>query len=136
MPLSEHEQKMLDEMERQLFADDPRLARAFAPTKNSRRSGRRIAIGLGAVLLGLGILVLAVSLPAIWLGVIAFLGMLAGAIYAVTTPNAASQEDAQGPSDGGGGQAGPTAPHDGHGGTFMGKLEQRWEKRSGDDPRR
>ena len=28
-----------------------------------------------------------VSLPAIWLGVIAFLGMLAGAIYAVTTPS-------------------------------------------------
>ncbi|MGP4915019.1 DUF3040 domain-containing protein [Brachybacterium tyrofermentans] len=136
MPLSEHEQKMLDEMERQLFADDPRLARAFAPTKSSRRSGRRIAIGLGAVLLGLGILVLAVSLPAIWLGVIAFLGMLAGAIYAVTTPNTASQEDTQGPSGGGGGHTGPTSPQDGHGGTFMGKLEQRWEKRSGDDPRR
>lgn len=135
MPLSEHEQKMLDEMERQLFADDPRLARAFAPTKNSRRSARRIAIGLGTVILGLGVLVLAVSLPAIWLGVIAFLGMLAGAIYAVTTPSAASQEGKQGPGGGGGGR-GPTTPHDGHGGSFMGKLEQRWEKRSGDDPRR
>lgn len=135
MPLSEHEQKMLDEMERQLFADDPRLARAFAPTKNSRRSGRRIAIGLGAVLLGLGVLVLAVSLPAIWLGVIAFLGMLAGAIYAVTTPSSTSQEGTPGPGGGGGGH-GPTTPHDGHGGSFMSKLEERWEKRSGDDPRR
>lgn len=92
MPLSEHEQKMLDEMERQLFADDPHLARAFAPTKNSRRSGRRVIIGLGGVLVGLGVLVLAVSLPAVWLGVIAFLGMLAGAVYAVTTPNSSSQE--------------------------------------------
>src|SRR5690625_7392286 len=76
MPLSEHEQKMLDEMERQLFADDPRLARAFAPKKAPRNNGRRIAIGLGAVVLGLVVLVLAVALPAVWLGVIAFIGML------------------------------------------------------------
>ena len=47
MPLSEHEQKMLDEMERQLFADDPRLAKAFAPKTPPRRNGRRIIIGLG-----------------------------------------------------------------------------------------
>ena len=53
MPLSEHEQKMLDEMERQLFADDPRLARAFSPSRSPRRNGRRIAIGLGGVVLGL-----------------------------------------------------------------------------------
>ena len=30
---------ILDEMERQLFADDPRLARAFAPKPTPRRSG-------------------------------------------------------------------------------------------------
>ncbi|MDN5688851.1 MAG: DUF3040 domain-containing protein [Brachybacterium sp.] len=134
MPLSDHEQKMLDEMERQLFADDPRLARAFAPTKSRRRSGRRIAIGLGGVVVGLGVLILAVSLPAIWLGVIAFIGMLAGAVYAVTTPSSSSQE---GPSDsgGGGGGSGPSTPRGDDGGTFMSKLEARWEKRSGDDPR-
>ena len=84
MPLSEHEQKMLDEMERQLFADDPRLARAFAPKAPPRRNGRRILIGLGAVVVGLALLVLAVALPAIWLGVIAFVGMVAGAVYAIT----------------------------------------------------
>ena len=87
MPLSEHEQKMLDEMERQLFADDPRLARAFAPKAPPRRNGRRILIGLGAVVLGLALLVLAVALPAIWLGVIAFIGMVAGAVYAITGPS-------------------------------------------------
>jgi Protein of unknown function (DUF3040) len=133
MPLSEHEQKMLDEMERQLFADDPRLARAFAPKKSSRRSGRRIAIGLGGVVVGLGILVLAVSLPAVWLGVIAFLGMLAGAVYAVTAPGPATQDGSSGP-DGGEGP-GPSTPRDDDGGTFMRKMEERWEKRSGDDPR-
>lgn len=134
MPLSEHEQKMLDEMERQLFADDPRLARAFAPKATPRRSGRRILIGLGAVIVGLGVLVLAVSIPAIWLGVIAFLGMLAGAVYAVTAPGGSSQGNDSG--DGGGeGGTGPAVPSAG-GGTFMRKMEERWEKRSGEDPRR
>lgn len=134
MPLSEHEQKMLDEMERQLFADDPRLARAFAPKAPPRRSGRRILIGLGAVVVGLGVLVLAVSLPAIWLGVIAFIGMLAGAVYAVT--GSGSSAGGKGTTDGGGGGgSGPAAPSGDDGGTFLRKMEQRWEKRAGDDPR-
>ncbi|MFC7465113.1 DUF3040 domain-containing protein [Brachybacterium sp. GCM10030252] len=134
MPLSEHEQKMLDEMERQLYADDPRLARAFTPAKNPRRNGRRIAIGLGGVVVGLGVLVLAVALPAVWLGVIAFLGMLAGAIYAVTAPGSSTQDDGSS-GNGGNGGSGPGAPRGDSGGTFMRKLEERWEKRSGDDPR-
>ena len=133
MPLSEHEQKMLDEMERQLFADDPRLARAFAPKTPPRRNGngRRILIGLGAVVIGLGVLVLAVSLPAVWLGVIAFIGMLAGAVYAVTAPSGPAEgEDSPG---GGGGGSGPASS--GGDGNFMRKMEERWEKRAGDDPR-
>ncbi|ATG55328.1 hypothetical protein CFK41_11545 [Brachybacterium ginsengisoli] len=134
MPLSEHEQKMLDEMERQLFADDPRLARAFAPKASPRRSGRRILIGLGAVVVGLGVLVLAVSIPAIWLGVIAFIGMLAGAVYAVTAPGGSSQGTGTGDGGGGGG-SGPEVPTGDDGGTFMRKMEERWEKRTGDDPR-
>ncbi|AXK44627.1 DUF3040 domain-containing protein [Brachybacterium saurashtrense] len=133
MPLSEHEQKMLDEMERQLFADDPRLARAFAPTARPRRSGRRILIGLGAVVVGLGILVLAVSLPAVWLGVIAFIGMLAGAVYAVTAPGGTAQGNDSGNGPGGG--SGPSAPTGDDSGSFMRRMEERWEKRAGDDPR-
>ncbi|WP_114856572.1 DUF3040 domain-containing protein [Brachybacterium sp. YJGR34] len=134
MPLSEHEQKMLDEMERQLFADDPRLARAFAPKSPPRRNGRRIVIGLGAVVLGLGVLVLAVSLPAVWLGVIAFLGMLAGAVYAVTAPGGPSEGTDSGPGGGGGGGSGPATPSD-DGSSFMRRMEERWERRAGDDPR-
>ncbi|ASK66628.1 hypothetical protein CFK39_13340 [Brachybacterium avium] len=135
MPLSEHEQKMLDEMERQLFADDPRLARAFAPKTPPRRSGRRILIGLGAVVVGLGVLVLAVSLPAIWLGVIAFIGMLAGAVYAVTGSSSSSHGKDSPDGGGGSGGTGPAAPGGDDGGTFMRKMEERWEKRAGDDPR-
>ena len=119
MPLSEHEQKMLDEMERQLFADDPRLAKAFAPKAPPRRNGRRIIIGLGAVVVGLGVLVLAVSLPAVWLGVIAFIGMLAGAVYAVTGPSGSAGED----NPGGGGGGGTKPSTSGGDSAFMRKME-------------
>lgn len=134
MPLSEHEQKMLDEMERQLFADDPRLARAFSPKQAPRRNSRRILIGMGAVVLGLITLVLAVALPAVWLGVIAFLGMLAGAVYAITSPAGTTGQLHGGGGDGPGRpDRGPVAPD---GGNFLRKMEERWEKRSGDDPLR
>ena len=76
------------------------LARAFAPRRGPRRSGRRILLGLGGVLLGLVLLVFAVSLPAIWLGVIAFLLMLAGAVYAVTTPTRSTGDTGQGDAEG------------------------------------
>jgi Flp pilus assembly protein TadB len=130
MPLSEHEQKMLDEMERQLFADDPRLARTFRSGGQDRRDRRRIVLGLAGVVVGLGVLVLAVSLPAIWLGVLAFLLMLAGAVFAVTSPRTRPG----GKSSEGGGTDDPQQPAAG-GNDFMRRLEERWEKRSGDDPR-
>lgn len=126
MPLSEHEQKMLDEMERQLFADDPRLARAFRPAPTRQRDRRRILIGIGGVILGLVALVAAVALPAIWLGVIAFIGMVAGAVYAVTAPAKPTGAYAD--------PARHTPAHD-HPNGFMHRMEERWERRSGDDPR-
>ncbi|MCG7309295.1 MULTISPECIES: DUF3040 domain-containing protein [Brachybacterium] len=131
MPLSEHEQKMLDEMERQLFADDPRLARAFRSGAQDRRDRRRIVLGLAGVVVGLGVLVLGVSLNFIWLGVLAFLLMLAGAVYAVTSPRSRPGGPAADQGDGG---EQPRQPENG-GSDFMRRMEERWEKRSGDDPR-
>ena len=83
-------------------------------------------------------LVLAVALPAVWLGVIAFIGMLVGAEYAVTAPAVKEgSEDAPGSGGTGGpggpGGSAPTAPPGG--GDFMKRMEERWEKRSGDDSR-
>lgn len=129
MPLSEHEQKMLDEMERQLFADDPRLADAFGSQRSAapRRDGRRILLGLGAVVLGLVLLVVAVSIPAIWLGVLAFLGMLAGAVYAVTAP--AADGSAARTTRAAGGRTGDSA----RSGAFMRRVEERWDRRNDSD---
>ncbi|MFC0675497.1 DUF3040 domain-containing protein [Brachybacterium hainanense] len=132
MPLSEHEQKMLDEMERQLFADDPKLARTFQASTRPRRSRQRVTLGLIGAVLGLGLLVVAVLWPAVWLGVLGFLAMLAGTITAVTAPKhetGAQEQPERGRS------GGPHGASKGRG-DFMRRMEERWEKRGGDDPRR
>ncbi|MTD16523.1 DUF3040 domain-containing protein [Nakamurella sp. YIM 132087] len=57
MPLSEHEQRMLDEIERALYQDDPKFATSVNVTRLRRR--RPILAGL-AFLLGLVMLVVGV----------------------------------------------------------------------------
>lgn len=127
MPLSDHEQQMLEEMERQLFADDPRLARTFDHAVRPRRDRRRILLGVVGIVVGLGLLVLAVSLPAIWLGVLAFLVMVAGGVWAATAPmtrRSSSQEA---------GQTGPGASAAPGTSAFMRRMEERWERRGDSD---
>lgn len=137
MPLSDEEQRMLDEMERQLFAEDPHLARRIRVSESSPRDRRRIVLGLLGVLLGLGLLVLAVALPAIWLGVLAFVLMLVSALAAIgprSTANggglAEGGDARRGPAPDRPGQ--PDLPSDGRARSdFMRRLEERWERRSG-----
>ncbi len=127
MPLSDHEQQMLDEMERQLFAEDPRLARTFDHAVRPRRDRRRILLGIIGIVVGLGLLVLSVSLPAIWLGVVAFLVMVAGGVWAATAP---MTRTASGPEAGATGPGAPTAPG---ASPFMRRMEERWERRGDSD---
>lgn len=129
MPLSDHEQKMLEELERQLFADDPRLARTFHQATRPRRDRRRIALGIAGIIVGLGLLVLAVALPAVWLGVLAFMLMVASGIWAATAPVRTVGAPAQAAN----GLAASSTAGSGSS-AFMRRMEERWERR-GDDPR-
>lgn len=133
MPLSDREQRLLDEMERQLMAEDPRFAATTdldVEQQVVRRSKRRIGIGVAVAVAGLALLVFAVSIQVIWLGVIAFLIMFGGAAWALFAPGTAD------PSDGPGGGGGGGQPSSGSGpdsGGFMSKVEERWERRQTPD---
>ena len=64
MPLSEHEQKILDEIERQLYEDDPKLAALVA---KAVRSGRdRWKMRLAVVLFIIGGVVMFASFTQSW----------------------------------------------------------------------
>ena len=117
MPLSEYEQRMLEQMERQLRTDDPK----FADTLGSRRAARnRVLLGSIVLIAGVGMLIAGVATQLPWLGVVGFLAMFGGVWMAVSAPRR------QGPAPSGPRTAGPRAV--GHRG-FMQRMEDRWERR-------
>jgi hypothetical protein len=52
VPLSEHEQRLLEQMERALHAEDPKFASALQGDKLRRRLRRRVALSVIGVLAG------------------------------------------------------------------------------------
>lgn len=137
MPLSEHEQRMLDQMERALSADDPKFASQMRAATRPRR-GRLIIAGLG-MLGGLGLALVGVMNDFIWLGVAGFVVMVAVAAWAFNGSSAGASLGTVQP-DGSVKPAGASGASRGRGlrrqsrrsGTFMERLEERWEKRRRD----
>ena len=66
MPLSEHEQRLLDQIERALIAEDPKFASTVRAGRLRRPSRRRRIQGLGLFVLGLVLLVVGVAVHSTW----------------------------------------------------------------------
>lgn len=142
MALSEREQQMLDEMEQALYAEDPRFASSMKGGAASAEQRRRRIIGGVGVLVGLGLVILGVS-TSVWVGVAGFAVIVASVALALAPERegglAAVRPDgtlgtARRP--GGVGRAGRSSRPGGssprrpqRSGTFMERLEQRWERR-------
>ncbi|MDR1394520.1 MAG: DUF3040 domain-containing protein [Bifidobacteriaceae bacterium] len=84
MPLSEYEQRVLDQLEAQLASEDPVLGSRLASPAAPRRT--RVALGVSGVVVGLSGLVLGLVVSLVWISLIAFLAMFAGAYFALTSP--------------------------------------------------
>ena len=61
MPLSEHEQRILAELEESLSKQDPRFAKNVRETNIYSHSGRRVRWGVAGFLVGLLVLILCFS---------------------------------------------------------------------------
>lgn len=116
MPLSEHEQRILDEIERRLVSDDPKFARQVTGTTPYRQSVRRLKRAVGGFVCGFALLIVAFVLSAylVVLGLIAFGVMLASAVVIGTTAKHIGAERSNNESDGTG---------------WFARLEERWRKR-------
>lgn len=77
MPLSDEEHRRLRELEEELAAEDPDLARKLQGAGPSKRIGAREVYGLLTILAGFGLITAGISMQATFLGVMGFL--LAGA---------------------------------------------------------
>ncbi|KAA2258641.1 DUF3040 domain-containing protein [Solihabitans fulvus] len=90
MPLSEHEQRLLDQIERALYAEDPKFASTVRGARLRRPSRRRRLQGIALSVLGVALLVLGVMLPLKLAGipvvsVVGFLLMFLGVVLIVNT---------------------------------------------------
>ncbi|OBI03219.1 hypothetical protein AWC18_15245 [Mycolicibacter nonchromogenicus] len=131
MPLSDHEQRMLDEIESALYAEDPKFASSVrggalrTPTTRRRVQGMTLFV-VGLVLLVSGIPFYATTVnPAfLILSVLGFVVMFGGAVFAVTGNHAAAGRD-------GAARAGGSAQRrvKGGGGTFASRMEDRFRRR-------
>lgn len=83
MPLSEHEQHLLEQMEQALYAEDPKFASQMQGSAARARLRRSIAIGAAGVIAGLGLVFLGVAKGAIWWGALGFALMVGGVAYAI-----------------------------------------------------
>lgn len=129
MPLSEHEQRLLDEMERGLYGREADVV--HAPTSESLRPNyRAIVAGVLVAAVGLGALVTGVMMQLVVVGVIGFAVMFTGALIAAQpaqpqVPNSLSDFSGASRSSGKG-----MGKSKGKGSaSFMQRMEARWDDR-------
>src|SRR5689334_25326762 len=83
VPLSEHEQQLLEQMEQALYAEDPKFASQMQGAGARAAARRRRVIGVVGVVLGLGLVLVGVS-TTMWVGVAGFAIMVASVAFALT----------------------------------------------------
>jgi hypothetical protein len=134
VPLSEHEQRLLEQMERALYAEDPKFATSLRSASAGKASRGRAALGVLVLLGGVTLLMLGAILPLIALGVAGFVVMIIGATLTYIglrgRPAAPAAEGEAAPETGG--PAPRRAPKQSSG--FMNRLEDRWRKRRDEGP--
>jgi hypothetical protein len=130
MPLSDHEQRMLDQIESALYAEDPKFASSVRGGTLRAPSTRRRLQGAALFVLGLAMLVSGVAFKATMIGsfpilsVIGFIVMFGGVVFAITGPRVGKGDRV--PND-------LTAQRQkrakGSGGSFTNRMEDRFRRR-------
>ncbi|TDD39514.1 DUF3040 domain-containing protein [Actinomadura sp. KC06] len=140
MPLSEHEQRMLEQIESALYAEDPKFAHAVRSTSPQVHYKRRIVkaafgfvVGVGALMAGLvineGTVTIAVS-------VTGFLLMVVCCVWALTSWKRMTGIGNEAAAGGDGRQPGqPRQPRQSKPAKagFMERMEERWRRRTEGD---
>ncbi len=129
MPLSEHEQRLFEQIERSL-AEDTKFASAVRSTDPRFHARRRIVLAAIAVLLGLAVLIYGVASKEPLLGVAGFVVMLGAAALGIQAVRRGRHPDLK--VVGGKASRSPSADGARRGG-LMSRLEDRWKHRGEGD---
>jgi len=114
VPLSEYEQRVLNQLEQQLASQDPSLEAKLSSPAAPRRG--RVALGLAGGLVGLAVLVVGMVAMQMWVSLIGFVLMFVGAYWAFTRPKGAANTPVPKPGE-------PRRPK------LSERFEKRWEDR-------
>ena len=123
MPLSEHEKRLLAEMEEALAADDPRLISTFSGKTPSRS---RVVAGFGLIIVGIFVLFGGLISQTPPLGIAGFIFSLVGAVLAISNLGGLMNGLA---SKG----ANPLAGNNKKGPKWSQRFEERWDRRGLDE---
>jgi hypothetical protein len=131
MPLSDHEQRMLDQIESALYAEDPKFASSVRGGSLRAPSARRRLQGGALFVIGLAMLVCGVAFKATMIGsfpilsVFGFLVMFGGVVFAITGNRVSGRRDGSGTEPGTSRQK----KAKGSGGSFTSRMEDRFRRR-------
>ncbi|MCW2831602.1 MAG: hypothetical protein JWP31_2294 [Aeromicrobium sp.] len=136
MPLSDEEARLLHQLEQSLAAEDPDFASTLRGSKFMAHNRRVAFLAVLGFIAGLVVLFAGAVSKMTWLGVVGFLAML-GAAYLFTMAwkrGIGGRDEAHAPAagrSGAGGRAGKQAKGQG---SFVDRMEERWQRRrDGDD---
>lgn len=124
MPLSEHEQRQLEQIERALYSEDPKFAHAVRATDPQVHYKRRLIKALLGFVLGVCLLMAGVVSKIIPVGVAGFVVMLTCCVWGLSCWKRMHGVE----PDTGTAKNGP-AP-DKRKTRFMDRMEERWRRRS------
>ncbi|MET4780694.1 DUF3040 domain-containing protein [Glaciihabitans sp. UYNi722] len=116
MPLSEQEQRLLEEMERSLYHNDADFV-ATVGTHRGRPNVRTVVIGILIGVFGIAVIVTGVVLRLPILGIAGFVIMFVGVLMAISSPRRGAASPA------------PAEPAARQRASFMDRMNERWDKR-------
>ena len=130
MPLSEHEQRLLEQIERALVDDDPKFASSVRSGDRRGKARRKLQLGFLLFVVGMAALIGGAVIPSVPLGALGFLVAFGGLSLAVLNYRSATGAVEAGPA---GARGGSTAAR-GRGGKprkqpLKNRLEERFRRR-------
>ena len=128
MPLSEQEQRLLEEMERSLYHNDADYV-AGSSGRHGRPTYSRVVTGVLVGIVGIATLISGVVIRFPIVGVLGFVIMFVGVLLALTPPR--SSVAGHGPTTPG--STPQSKDNTTSGGSFLQNLGERWENRPNDE---
>ena len=127
MPLSEQEQKLLDEMERSLYHNDADFVSAVNASRGRLNYGA-LVLGILLAVLGLVVVIVGVITHLLIVGLLGFVGMFAGVLLALRPAKGGmAARTSSGPRTAQSATSSTAKPH------LMDRLNERWDKRQDRD---